>query len=118
MDELITVEEARCELDGVVGRLGLIAGIDSLPTVLVELDRVTIALDVLRADRAQELVAIAAKQQRDAKRIEDLESLADCVRSALSGHPRCDVHPDTGPVSCGWKRAVADVQHALGEVPQ
>ena len=35
------------------------------------------------------------------------------VRVALSNHPRCDRHPDGGPVTCGWKRAVIDVQHAL-----
>ena len=35
------------------------------------------------------------------------------VRAALSNHPRCDRHPDGGPVTCGWKRAVIDVQHAL-----
>ncbi len=74
MTELISVEDARRELDGVVERLGLIAGIDSLPTILTELDRVTIALDVLQSDRAQELVGIAAKQQRDMRRIAELES--------------------------------------------
>ncbi|WP_109527216.1 MULTISPECIES: hypothetical protein [Nocardia] len=40
-------------------------------------------------------------------------ALVDRVRLALADHPRCDVHPDADEVSCGWKRAVADVQHAL-----
>lgn len=40
-------------------------------------------------------------------------AVVDRVRTALAGHPRCDVHPDGDEVSCGWKRAVADVQHAL-----
>ena len=35
------------------------------------------------------------------------------IRAALDGHPACDVHPDDDPVSCGWKRAVADVRRAL-----
>ena len=35
------------------------------------------------------------------------------IRAALDGHPVCDVHPDDDPVSCGWKRAVADVRRAL-----
>jgi hypothetical protein len=35
------------------------------------------------------------------------------IRAALGGHPVCDVHPDDDPVSCGWKRAVADVRRAL-----
>ena len=40
------------------------------------------------------------------------EALAP-IRTALDGHPVCDVHPDDDPVSCGWKRAVADVRRAL-----
>ena len=40
------------------------------------------------------------------------EALAP-IRAALDGHPVCDVHPDDDPVSCGWKRAVADVRRAL-----
>ena len=35
------------------------------------------------------------------------------IRAALAGHLVCDVHPDGDPVSCGWKRAVADVRRAL-----
>ena len=32
---------------------------------------------------------------------------------APDGHPVCDARPDDDPVSCGWKRAVADVRRAL-----
>ena len=35
------------------------------------------------------------------------------IRAALAGHPRCDIHPDGDPITCGWKRAVASVQAAL-----
>lgn len=35
------------------------------------------------------------------------------IREALAGHPRCDIHPDGDPITCGWKRAVASVQAAL-----
>ena len=41
------------------------------------------------------------------------EWLALTICAALDGHPACDVHPDDDPVSCGWKRAVADVRRAL-----
>ena len=37
------------------------------------------------------------------------------IRDALAGHPHCDHHPDDDPISCGWKRAVADIQAALAE---
>ena len=40
------------------------------------------------------------------------EALAP-IRAALDGHPVCDVRPDGGIPSCGWKRAVADVRRAL-----
>ena len=35
------------------------------------------------------------------------------IQAALDGHPVYNVHPDGDPVSCGWKRAVADVRRAL-----
>ena len=35
------------------------------------------------------------------------------IRAALADHPRCDIHPDGDPITCGWKRAVASVQAAL-----
>lgn len=36
------------------------------------------------------------------------------VREALSNHPKqCDKHTEASPITCGWKRAVADVTHAL-----
>ncbi|WP_280502038.1 hypothetical protein [Nocardia farcinica] len=35
------------------------------------------------------------------------------VNTALAQHPRCDTHPDGDVISCGWKRAVADVQAAI-----
>ena len=37
----------------------------------------------------------------------------DKVRAALANHPRCDRHDDDDPVTCGWRRAVEDVQAAL-----
>lgn len=37
------------------------------------------------------------------------------VRRALGNHPRCDVHPDEDAISCGWKRAVRDVQQAVDD---
>ena len=35
------------------------------------------------------------------------------IREALAHHPRCDIHPDDDPITCGWRRAVASVQAAL-----
>ena len=39
----------------------------------------------------------------------------EAVRTARAGHPRCELHEDDeGWVNCGWKRAVADIDTALG----
>ncbi|WP_029923901.1 hypothetical protein [Nocardia otitidiscaviarum] len=59
----------------------------------------------------------SASQARDdaRARIAELEATVAAIRTALAAHPRCDVHPDGDPISCGWKRAVADLQHALDE---
>ena len=35
------------------------------------------------------------------------------IRAALANHPRCDIHPDGDPITCGCQRAVASVQAAL-----
>jgi hypothetical protein len=48
-------------------------------------------------------------------RAEQAEATLTRIRQALAGHPQCDVHPDDDVISCGWKRVVADVQHAIGE---
>lgn len=44
-----------------------------------------------------------------------LRRALESVKIALSGHPRCDIHPDDSAVTCGWKRAVADVRQAVEE---
>lgn len=46
--------------------------------------------------------------------IDALEATIQRVNTALSNHPRtCDKHTDESPITCGWKRAVIDVQDAL-----
>ena len=52
---------------------------------------------------------------------DDAEVRADAlapIREALAGHPRCDIHPDGDPITCGWKRAVASVQAVLDKEDQ
>lgn len=44
---------------------------------------------------------------------DELRTTLARIREALARHPRCDIHPDDDPVTCGWKRAVADIQTAL-----
>lgn len=89
-----------------------------------ERDEARAELQRLHNDTQEAFAAIAVKQKRDAERIAELEArltdatdLVDRVRSALAGHPRCDVHPNDDVISCGWKRAVGSVRHALDAVP-
>ncbi|MFE3060574.1 hypothetical protein [Nocardia sp. NPDC059239] len=64
---------------------------------------------IYEADR----LASRAELEQALARITELEATVEAVRTALAAHPRCDAYPTDGPVSCGWKRAVAHVQHAL-----
>lgn len=53
-------------------------------------------------------------QDPEKRRAEKAEATIERVRAALANHPRaCEAHPEDDPISCGWKRAVLDVQTAL-----
>lgn len=42
------------------------------------------------------------------------EAILATVRNAVERHPEpCPTERDGGPITCGWKRAVADVRLAL-----
>lgn len=55
-------------------------------------------------------------QQR--MRAEAAEATLDRIREVVSGHPKCDVHPDGDVVTCGWKRAYGSVVAALAPVTE
>ena len=63
------------------------------------------------------LVAVEALKLRvtfATLRADKAEATIQRVRAALANHPRaCEAHPEDDPISCGWKRAVLDVQTAL-----
>lgn len=40
------------------------------------------------------------------------------VRTARANHPECDRHSDEGPITCGWKLAVLDIDAALASEPE
>ncbi|WDS52096.1 hypothetical protein SEA_CARON_70 [Microbacterium phage Caron] len=46
-----------------------------------------------------------------------LRRTLDAVEAARSGHPACDRHAPSSAVSCGWKRAIQDIDLALSERP-
>lgn len=55
-----------------------------------------------------------ARALRAEGRAEAAEKAVAAVREALEAHPKaCDRHTEDDPIKCGWKRAVADVSHAL-----
>lgn len=45
--------------------------------------------------------------------VERLRSIVAEVQAALAGHPECDKYGPDDVISCGWKKAVADVQRAV-----
>ncbi|SNS43342.1 hypothetical protein SAMN06309944_0235 [Micrococcales bacterium KH10] len=48
--------------------------------------------------------------------VDRLQAQVDAVRAALANHPKaCDLYDKDEAVTCGWKRAVMDVEQALGE---
>ena len=50
-----------------------------------------------------------------AQEIRHLRAVLARVEKALEGHMVCDRYTEDDPITCGWKRAVADVQAALNE---
>lgn len=67
--------------------------------------------------RLQRDVAITdAEMQKD--RADQLSARLMAVQDALANYPSpiCDVHDDDDPITCGWKRAVIDVERALNPI--
>lgn len=54
----------------------------------------------------------AVTAERDA-----LAAVIEQVREARGNHPECDRRYEDDPVSCGWKRAVQDIDAALRDAP-
>jgi hypothetical protein len=40
------------------------------------------------------------------------------IREARGNHPECEKHPEDNTITCGWKRAVQDIDKVLAEVPE
>lgn len=75
------------------------------------------AWDVHR-ETVDRLGVVIARHSGDATfatlRADKAEATIQRMRAALADHPRaCEAHPEDDPISCGWKRAVLDVQTAL-----
>ena len=84
---------------------------EHVPTTDVVRDAVTFPRR--RLGEPRDMTEAAFDRWLAARDAEVREQTLAPIRAALDGHPVCDVHPDDDPVSCGWKRAVADVRRAL-----
>lgn len=51
---------------------------------------------------------------RNLNRALEAEAVIDRVKEARGQHPECAEHPEGDATSCGWKRAVLDIDAALG----
>lgn len=85
---------------------------DLVRDIVAALREARAEVERLEAWRAEALAMNARLQDLGIALGVALDSL-DRVRKALSGHPACDVHPGDDPITCGWKRAVADIRRAL-----
>lgn len=50
-----------------------------------------------------------------AAEIERLQAQVDRIKVARSNHPKCDKYEDDEGITCGWMRAVQDIDRALEE---
>lgn len=74
-----------------------------------------------RAEHFREGVRVFGEQIRDmgiaefkqSRALSRAEETIDAVRAARANHPECDKVPDG--ISCGWKRAVQDIDATLTE---
>jgi len=70
--------------------------------------------DRLNASLKQTAEAIAFCKTLIAQR-DALSSVIAQMQAARSNHPECTEHGDGDIVSCGWKRAVLDIDAAFSE---
>lgn len=66
----------------------------------------------------REQVRLAARCDQAQNERDALAAVVEQVRAARSDHPACEKHPEREPVSCGWKRAVLDIDAALATAPE
>jgi hypothetical protein len=70
-------------------------------------------LQAERAGRAKDYEWMKAKVGEVAAERHDALAVIERVKAARSDHPTCTVHNAGDPVTCGWKRAVLDIDAAL-----
>lgn len=70
--------------------------------------------NVIQGERALRESAEAELRDRELHHFET-EQMIDKIKAARSNHPECDKHDENDPVTCGWKRAVQDIDKVLQE---
>ena len=66
------------------------------------------------ANDAAEMLEVAKEEcARLERELAAALAVIEGVKAARSDHPKCDVHTDDDPISCGWKHAVIDIDRAL-----
>jgi hypothetical protein len=75
-----------------------------------------VELQAERAGRAKDYEWMKAKVGEVAAERHDALAVIERVKAARSDHPTCTVHDAGDPITCGWKRAVLDIDAALAEI--
>jgi len=90
-----------------------------------DLDALLAEVERLRAEPDNEAVSRTVQMLREENarlRVErdllvNMVQASDAEREALVAargqHPTCDVHDEDGPITCGWKSAVRDMDRVL-----
>lgn len=113
LDALIAVAETWAPSECAASPVGASRIIESLAEALES----TVA--ELRKERERAYRAESVRGERALVTVSTLAALSRAeetiaaVRAARANHPECDVHDADDPVTCGWKRAVQDIDAAL-----
>lgn len=67
---------------------------------------------VIRGERDQREYVEREMAARELHHFET-EQIIEKIKIARSNHPECDKHDENDPVTCGWKRAVQDIDAAM-----
>lgn len=69
--------------------------------------------DAVDYDTPDHWVSVAASVGPLIRALKAADATLAAIRAARSNFPVCAKHPDDDIVSCGWKRAVLDIDKAL-----
>jgi hypothetical protein len=112
----VTVRDASIELRGYIDGEDVLRTVadDMVPTLVIA-SPADDDYNPFKEQESRELHHFETEQENARLEAENAKLVAtlEAVRAARSNHPECDVHKEDDPVTCGWKRAVQEIDRAL-----